>query len=312
VLFLDGGGIRGLIQLEILIEMECRLKRKITDLFDWIVGTSTGGIIALALTYTDMTLKDIQKLYLRMSPLVFGSFLKAVQNSANIESILKDTFKNIKMSQVSTPKIMIAAVNISKVPIQVEFFNNFNEDKIHLIDVPVWMVARATAAAPQVFTSFQGYVDGGVKANNPCEFAISEIREYYSKHHSPLPYFPIIVSIGTGVVPSQKLHNLNVSFKKNIKDILTPKHLFDLLIYAISDSEEVAKKFENQCRHMNSRFFRLNPPLCAEIKPTETNASVLINMIIKTKEYLLSGDALGKLFELVELFETHDELQNVL
>jgi hypothetical protein len=83
-----------------------------------------------------------------MSPLVFGSFLKAVQNSANIESILKDTFKNIKMSQVSTPKynqpktyiitfinrIMIAAVNISKVPIQVEFFNNFNEDKIHLID----------------------------------------------------------------------------------------------------------------------------------------------------------------------------------
>jgi calcium-independent phospholipase A2 len=54
VLFLDGGGIRGLIQLEILIEMECRLKRKITDLFDWIVGTSTGGIIALALTYSKL------------------------------------------------------------------------------------------------------------------------------------------------------------------------------------------------------------------------------------------------------------------
>ena len=51
VLFLDGGGIRGLVQIEILIELERRTGRKITEMFDWIIGTSTGGIVALGLVY---------------------------------------------------------------------------------------------------------------------------------------------------------------------------------------------------------------------------------------------------------------------
>ena len=51
VLFLDGGGIRGLVQIEILVQLEERTGQKITELFDWIVGTSTGGIVALGLVY---------------------------------------------------------------------------------------------------------------------------------------------------------------------------------------------------------------------------------------------------------------------
>uniref|UniRef100_A0A1X7U4U8 PNPLA domain-containing protein n=1 Tax=Amphimedon queenslandica TaxID=400682 RepID=A0A1X7U4U8_AMPQE len=45
VLFLDGGGIRGLIQIEIMSIIEQRTGRSITELFDWIVGTSTGGVV---------------------------------------------------------------------------------------------------------------------------------------------------------------------------------------------------------------------------------------------------------------------------
>ncbi len=51
ILFLDGGGIRGLIQIEILEQLEKKTGRKVTELFDWIVGTSTGAIIALSLVY---------------------------------------------------------------------------------------------------------------------------------------------------------------------------------------------------------------------------------------------------------------------
>ena len=51
ILFLDGGGIKGLVQLEVLMQLEAATGRKVTDLFDWIVGTSTGGVIALTLVY---------------------------------------------------------------------------------------------------------------------------------------------------------------------------------------------------------------------------------------------------------------------
>ena len=51
VLFLDGGGIKGLVQIEVLSQLEQGTGRKITELFDWIVGSSTGGILALCMAY---------------------------------------------------------------------------------------------------------------------------------------------------------------------------------------------------------------------------------------------------------------------
>ncbi len=66
VLFLDGGGVRGLVIIETLMEIEKRTGEKITDLFDWIVGTSTGGIVALGLVYGELLWEpesvDMQKL----------------------------------------------------------------------------------------------------------------------------------------------------------------------------------------------------------------------------------------------------------
>ena len=56
VLYLDGGGIRGLILIELLSAIEEITGNKIIDLFDWIVGTSTGGILALAMVYSKLML----------------------------------------------------------------------------------------------------------------------------------------------------------------------------------------------------------------------------------------------------------------
>ena len=54
VLCLDGGGLRGLIQVEIMRHIEEVTHQRIVDLFDWIVGTSTGGILALGLVYGEL------------------------------------------------------------------------------------------------------------------------------------------------------------------------------------------------------------------------------------------------------------------
>ncbi len=50
-MFLDGGGLKGLVQLEVLMKLEEQTQCSMSDLFDWIVGASTGGIIALAMVY---------------------------------------------------------------------------------------------------------------------------------------------------------------------------------------------------------------------------------------------------------------------
>jgi patatin-like phospholipase/acyl hydrolase len=47
VLVLDGGGLRGVFSLVILQKIEEITGQPVRDLFDLIVGCSTGGVIAL-------------------------------------------------------------------------------------------------------------------------------------------------------------------------------------------------------------------------------------------------------------------------
>lgn len=49
MLSLDGGGIRGLVLIQMLMEIEAAVGKPIRDCFDWIGGTSTGGILALGI-----------------------------------------------------------------------------------------------------------------------------------------------------------------------------------------------------------------------------------------------------------------------
>ncbi|KAK3328585.1 acyl transferase/acyl hydrolase/lysophospholipase [Cercophora scortea] len=60
VMSLDGGGIRGIAELEVLLQIEQALGGKIPiqSFFDLIVGTSTGGLIALGLTAMNWTVPE--------------------------------------------------------------------------------------------------------------------------------------------------------------------------------------------------------------------------------------------------------------
>ena len=70
LLCLDGGGIRGLVLVQMLLEIEQLSQTPINYLFDWIAGTSTGGILALAIG-AGKTMKQCMCLYLRMKDLAF-------------------------------------------------------------------------------------------------------------------------------------------------------------------------------------------------------------------------------------------------
>lgn len=70
LLCLDGGGIRGLVLVQMLLEIEQLSQTPINYLFDWVAGTSTGGILALAIG-AGKTMKQCMCLYLRMKDLAF-------------------------------------------------------------------------------------------------------------------------------------------------------------------------------------------------------------------------------------------------
>jgi len=79
VLVLDGGGLRGILTCEMLKEFENQLKnisndknKKIGDVFDLIVGTSTGGLLSLGLGRLGWSVDDCVTLYYRMARDVFG------------------------------------------------------------------------------------------------------------------------------------------------------------------------------------------------------------------------------------------------
>jgi predicted acylesterase/phospholipase RssA len=77
ILSLDGGGMRGIIPARILVELERLSGRPVAGLFDVIAGTSTGGMIALALSKPGpggkpaMTAQEILDTYITYGPQVF-------------------------------------------------------------------------------------------------------------------------------------------------------------------------------------------------------------------------------------------------
>ncbi|MDQ6700384.1 MAG: patatin-like phospholipase family protein, partial [Acidobacteriota bacterium] len=103
LLALDGGGIRGVIALEVLERVEEILRKKLArpdavlaDYFDYIAGTSTGAIIATCLAL-GMTVDAVREFYIASGPDMFSEagFLRRFHNRYDREQLanqLQDVF----------------------------------------------------------------------------------------------------------------------------------------------------------------------------------------------------------------------------
>lgn len=123
LLCLDGGGIRGLVLVQMLLEIEKIAQTPIIHMFDWVAGTSTGGILALALG-AGKTMKQSMCLYLRMKEQAFvGS---RPYPSENLENLLKDTLgAHSVMTDIKYPKLMITGVMADRKPVDLHLFRNY-------------------------------------------------------------------------------------------------------------------------------------------------------------------------------------------
>lgn len=184
ILAFDGGGIKGLFSAAVLTHLEEDLQINVTDYFDLIVGTSTGGIIALGLGI-GMSPREIVSFYVEKGREIFphgaGFSLRQIWrnkfSASPLEKALKECF-NAKLLGESRKRLVIPSYNLGDD--DVYLFKTAHHKRLKRdYKVPIWKVALATSAAPTYFPSFRGInhmrlIDGGIWANNPTMVGIVE------------------------------------------------------------------------------------------------------------------------------------------
>jgi hypothetical protein len=176
VLSLDGGGIKGVFPAAILADFEDTLKEPIADYFDLIVGTSTGGIIALGLGM-GLPARQILDFYESDGPTIFGRPRDIIgrafgpkHDSAALRESLTRVFGERRLGEAKT-RLVVPSMNLETGEVHVfktAHHERFERDyKEHVVDV-----ALATAAAPTYFQTHRmpvgtPLIDGGMWANNP-------------------------------------------------------------------------------------------------------------------------------------------------
>jgi uncharacterized protein len=287
ILSIDGGGIRGIIPGQILVALEEKLQKKtgnpearIADYFDFIAGTSTGGILTCLYLCPDekgrpkFSAKEAVELYVQHGGSIFArSFFQKVSSgigifdekysAAGLEKLLKKYFGDLTLNQL-LGSCLITAYDIEGR--KAHFFTKFKGKELNQSgNYLVRDVCRSTSAAPTYFeaasiSSLTGerlaLIDGGVFANNPALCAYSEIRNEFPDHTAK---DMMIVSLSTGEIKKSYSHSTVKGYGK--AGWIRP--LIDIMMSASSEVNDyhVTKMFE-AVKRTGSRadlYFRITP-----------------------------------------------------
>ncbi len=211
VLAIDGGGIRGIIPAIVLAELEQRAGRPVAEMFRLVAGTSTGGIIALALTRPGAdgqpawTAEQLVELYRQEGARIFESHLKHSMRAMYglfaekyeamaLEELLERYCGGSTLAQSVTDVLVPAYEVVNR---RLFYFDSAAARRDPSHDFPADVAARATSAAPTYFeppavAPELVFIDGGVWANNPsmCAFVRAQTLG--------LGPDVLLVSLGTG------------------------------------------------------------------------------------------------------------------
>lgn len=237
ILALDGGGLRGVLTLGMLREIEAVLRKQHGDdpefrlchFFDLIAGTSTGAIIAAALSL-GMTVDEVHAHYLNLGQVVFKrsllrwGALRAKFDGDKVRKALVGVLGERKLGSddLRTGLLVVtkrldtgSAWPITNNPQARYFKAAAKATTIANADYPLWQVVRASTAAPYFFDpetmrigqaadglgAVTGdFVDGGVSpANNPALQALmTATMDGYRFGWQTGADKLLVVSVGTG------------------------------------------------------------------------------------------------------------------
>jgi len=250
VLSVDGGGIRGVIPAMVLANLEARTGKPTAELFDLIAGTSTGGIIALALTVPGgdgkprWTANDLVGLYLTEGPRIFHhsigrmletglGLLDEKYDAKPLDESLATYLGDAMISEAITDVLVTSYDLEHRKPF---FFKTDRAKEKPEHDWAMREAARATAAAPTYFEPEKltaegatfALCDGGVFAANPAMCAFAEARRRHPRADIRL------VSLGTGQL-TKPLHYEQV---KGWGLIEWARPLIDVVFDGVSDATD--------------------------------------------------------------------------
>lgn len=210
ILSIDGGGIRGVFPAAYIAELERRFLggAPIGDHFDMIAGTSTGGIITLALA-KDMTGQQALSIYTDRGNRIFPtrrglpgllrwtrSFFKPKHDQGVLKEELEAEFGATLFGEARRRCVipsfdgMYGEPVIYKTPHHPDYKLDQHKSMVE--------IALHTTAAPTIFPAVKdnGYVmiDGGIWANNPIMNALVDALACYDVPRENIR----ILSLGTG------------------------------------------------------------------------------------------------------------------
>ncbi|KAM5250798.1 85/88 kDa calcium-independent phospholipase A2 isoform 1-T3 [Hipposideros larvatus] len=310
LLCLDGGGVKGLIIIQLLIAIEKASGVAIKDLFDWVAGTSTGGILALAVLH-GKSMAYMRGVYFRMKDEVFRG--SRPYESGPLEEFLKREFgEHTKMTDIKKPKVMLTGTLSDRQPAELHLFRNYEapecvreprfSQNINLKPLTqpseqlVWRAARSSGAAPTYFRPNGRFLDGGLLANNPTLDAMTEIHEYNQDmirkgQGNKVKKLSIVVSLGTGKSPQVPVTCVDVFRPSNpwelAKTVFGAKELGKMVVDCCTDADgRAVDRARAWCEMVDIQYFRLNPQLGTDIVLDEISDMVLVNALWETEVYI--------------------------
>ena len=278
LLAIDGGGIRGVLSLLILARIESLLiaesKRpdyRLADYFDYVAGTSTGGIIAAGVAM-GMSAAEILAFYVNNGAKMFdkASLIRRLQSKFKSEPLaqqLKAVFgANTTLDAPEIESLLLLVMRNATTdlpwPISNNPFAKYNDLKHPAcnLKLPLWQLVRASTAAPTYFPpeviDCGGkpfiFVDGGVTMyNNPAfqMFLMATVDRFWIKAAPQKRGWAtgadkmLIVSIGTGTSAGE-----NYSLKPEQMNLLfNATSIPSALMYAALNEQDFLCRVFGDC-----------------------------------------------------------------
>ncbi|CAJ0920790.1 unnamed protein product, partial [Mesorhabditis belari] len=306
-LSLDGGGIRGLVEAQMLFELERLTGNSIVSNIEWLGGTSTGSILAIGLAL-GRSPADCIRLYLRFKDEVFRGIRP--YSPKTLEACLIGEFGPDRKFGDVKKRLLVTAAQVDVSPAEIVLFRSYdlpNEPAKNFAElgngreIKLWQAARCSSAAPTYFTApFGVYMDGGLIANNPSAEILSDIQMMETlgvNEEKP----SLFLSLGTGIPPLRRMNENqpNGGIWQRLNQFnLNLMHTLHMLTEQISAANGViVSRSAGFSLALGIPFFRFSPPLPSDIQLDARDDEILIEMLWIARNYIYTHPDIKKLCE---------------